>query len=205
MRSRTADAALRPSAASDWRAPLLALLDDYRQRNLGRANLTRAFSEFVERHPDCAMRQLAVGHVTASAWLVSADSLRVLLTHHRKLDRWLQLGGHLDGDSCVIAAALREATEESGLRELAIERALFDLDRHRIPACADEAEHWHYDLRFVVRAAGSEEFVVSAESHALRWCAIDSLAEDPEADPSVARMARLWRQRVSPSASDARG
>ncbi|MFA6987262.1 MAG: NUDIX hydrolase [Arenimonas sp.] len=153
---------------------------------------TTLFGEFVLAYPDCCERTLAIGHLTGSAWLVSADGGRVLLTHHRKLDRWLQLGGHADGDSDLAAVALREAQEESGLTDLAIEPGIFDLDRHLIPARGDEPEHWHYDVRFVVRAQGSEEFAVSAESHDLAWRRIDEVAADPSADDSVRRMAAKW-------------
>ena len=141
---------------------------------------------------DVFERSHTVGHFTGSAWLVSADESRVLLTHHRKLDRWLQLGGHADGDADLASVALREAGEESGLGGLRVERDIFDLDRHRIPARGNEPEHWHYDVRFVVRTNDSEEFVVSDESHDLAWREIASLAEDGTADPSLRRMAGKW-------------
>ena len=91
------------------------------------------FSSFAAGHPDCCERTLAIGHFTGSAWLVSADGQRVLLTHHRKLHRWLQLGGHADGEGDLAAVALREAQEESGLGGLSVEDFVFDLDRHLIP------------------------------------------------------------------------
>lgn len=138
---------------------------------------------------------MLVGHFTGSAWLVSRDGQRVLLTHHRKLQRWLQLGGHADGDRDLARVALREAQEESGLADLDVEPAIFDLDRHRIPARGDEPAHWHYDVRFVVHARGSEAFAVSAESLALAWCDIARLAGDPETDASVRRMAQKWLSR----------
>lgn len=123
---------------------------------------------------------------------MSADSERVLLTHHRKLGRWLQLGGHADGDSDLARVALREAEEESGLVDLQVEPTIFDLDRHWIPARGDEPGHWHYDVRYVVRATGSERFAVSEESLALAWMPIDGLAVDPASDVSLRRMARRW-------------
>ncbi|GAA0714814.1 NUDIX hydrolase [Dokdonella soli] len=141
---------------------------------------------------DAASRELNGRHLTGSAWLVSADGARVLLTHHRKLDRWLQLGGHADGDTDLARVALREAEEESGLPDLVVEPAIFDLDRHRIPARGNEPEHWHYDARYVVRATVSEDFVVSDESHALAWWSIADIARGDGFDDSLRRMARKW-------------
>ena len=150
------------------------------------------FSAFATEHADCCERTLALGHFTGSAWLVSADGQRALLTHHRKLDRWLQLGGHADGDGDLAAVALREAQEESGLGGLAVEGGVFDLDRHFIPARAAEPGHWHYDVRFVLRASVDEAFVVNEESHALAWRRIDEIAADLQADQSLRRMAGKW-------------
>jgi len=93
---------------------------------------------------------------------------------------------------------LREAEEESGLAELVVEPQVFDLDRHRIPARGQEPEHWHYDVRFVVRASAGEVFVVSEESHALAWIDIASLARDPQRDESLRRMAKRWLARSTP-------
>lgn len=104
----------------------------------------------------------------------------------------MQLGGHADGDDDLARVALREAEEESGLVDLQVEPAIFDLDRHWIPARGDEPGHWHYDVRYVVRAAGSEHFAVSEESLALAWQPIHALAIDPGTDTSLQRMARRW-------------
>jgi 8-oxo-dGTP pyrophosphatase MutT (NUDIX family) len=155
-----------------------------------------AFAAFAAGTPDCCERTSVEGHLTGSAWLVSRDGARVLLTHHRKLDRWLQLGGHADGDPDLAAVALREAQEESGIDALGVEGGVFDLDRHRIPARGDEPAHWHYDVRFVVRALGSEDFVASEESHALAWREIAELAGDAGVDESVRRMAGKWLERA---------
>ena len=172
-----------------------------------------ALADYARRHPDEAAtaaefaglardgdahpyrRERLAGHFTASAWLVSADGRRALLTHHRKLDRWLQPGGHADGDRDLARAALREAEEESGLRDLRVDPALFDLDRHWIPARGAEPGHWHYDARFVVLATGDETFVVGEESHDLAWRDIDAIANDAAADASLTRMARKWLAR----------
>lgn len=154
------------------------------------------FARFVAEHPDCCERHCAPGHLTGSAWLVSADGRRVLLTHHRKLNLWLQLGGHADGDGHLDRVALREAEEESGLSGLTIEGGIYDLDRHWIPERKGEPGHWHYDVRFVVRAGVSEDFVVGEESLDLAWRAIDEVARDDSADASVRRMATKWIVRM---------
>ncbi len=136
-------------------------------------------------------RERLQGHFTASAWLVSADGQRLLLTHHRKLQRWLQLGGHADGDHDLAAVALREAEEESGLAGLRLQDGvIFDLDRHWIPERHDVPGHWHYDVRYVVLAGSDERFVVSEESLQLEWRPVTAIADAP--DDSLRRMAQRW-------------
>ena len=156
------------------------------------------FLAFLDSSPEVFRREHAPGHFTGSAWLVSGDGGRVLLTHHRKLGRWLQLGGHADGDRDLARVALREAREESGLGDLVVEPAIFDLDRHWIPEHKGVAAHWHYDVRFVVYADGDEAYTVSEESHDLAWRRIAELAVEAGTDPSVQRMARKWLARSDP-------
>ncbi len=174
---------------------LTSALDDYRRR-WPEESTVALFQEFLVEHIDAFARELAVWHFTGSAWLVSADSSRVLLTHHRKLGMWLQLGGHADGDTDLMRVALREAVEESGLDGLRVEPVIFDIDRHRIPARGADPEHWHYDVRYVVHAGVDDAFVVSDESHALAWREIVEVAQDETADASVRRMAGKWLTRV---------
>lgn len=180
-----------PGAAPD--TALVAAFADYRRRWPGDAAIVEQFVALLDDATDPFIRERLAGHFTASAWLVSSDGVRALLTHHRKLDRWLQPGGHADGDRDLARAALREASEESGLEGLRVEPGIFDLDRHWIPARGTEAGHWHYDVRFVVRASSDESFVVSDESHALAWRDVAALAADESVDASVRRMARKWR------------
>lgn len=176
--------------------PFIHALADYARRHPDEADVVAAFVELAGEEGDGAYRRERLErHFTASAWLVGAGGRRALLTHHRKLDRWLQPGGHADGDRDLARAALREAEEESGLRDLVVEPELFDLDRHWIPERGAEPGHWHYDVRFVVRATGSEEFVVGEESHDLAWRDIDAIANDPASDPSLRRMAGKWLMR----------
>lgn len=150
------------------------------------------FVTFLHSHADVFHRRHGVGHFTGSAWLVSADGARVLLMHHRKLGRWLQPGGHADGDADLARVALREAGEETGVTDLRVEGGIFDLDRHRIPARGDEPEHWHYDVRYVVRAGGDERFVANDEALGLAWRAVEQVAADAALDDSLRRMARKW-------------
>lgn len=171
---------------------LSGLLADYRRRHPEQVEVIDQFEDFLASSPDVFARQHPPGHFTGSAWLVSRDGRRALLTHHRKLDRWLQPGGHADGDADLARVALREAEEESGLTGLTGERVIYDLDRHAIPARGSEPEHWHYDVRFVVQASGNEAFVVGEESHDLAWREVTELVDEPLADESVRRMARKW-------------
>lgn len=125
---------------------------------------------WIDRFPlDALLRERLEGHLTASALVVDARRRAALLTHHAKLGRWLQLGGHCDGDANLARAALREAVEESGIEGLAIDPAPIDVDVHEIPARPDVPAHLHLDVRFLVVAPEGAVEVISDESLALRW------------------------------------
>lgn len=177
-------------------APGIAdLLADYRARWPAEAAATEQFHALLHEPEDPFTRARLAGHFTGSAWLVDRTGSRVLLTHHRKLQRWLQLGGHADGDRDLAQVALREAREESGLGGLRVEPALFDIDRHWIPERGDVPGHWHYDARYVVHTGVDEAYVVGDESLDLGWREIAAIGADPGADTSLRRMARKWLQR----------
>jgi 8-oxo-dGTP pyrophosphatase MutT (NUDIX family) len=137
--------------------------------------------------------QYEPGHITCSACVLDAKGTHVLLVHHARLARWLQPGGHAEpGDATPLAGALRELGEESGIVDPAPLRgrsggALADVDVHEIPARGAEPSHLHFDLRYAFAVDGSEALRISAESTALRWIAVDRLAE-VGADESVARL-----------------
>jgi 8-oxo-dGTP pyrophosphatase MutT (NUDIX family) len=145
---------------------------------------------FIESHPDCLERSCLTGHLTGSAWVVNRARTHALLTLHRKLGRWLNPGGHADGDPDLPAVALREAQEESGLASVRLLRnELYDFDRHQIPEHKGIPAHWHYDFRFIVEADSAEPLVISEESNDLRWVEIGQV---PGLNPaeSVARLIR---------------
>ena len=172
---------------------VLYMLSRYGAKYPEVASTVDQFSNFVSEKKDCFHRTLKEGHVTGSAWVVNETGRKVLLTHHKKLGRWLQMGGHADGESDILAVALREVKEESGLDKVEpISREIFDIDIHMIPQTGSEAEHFHYDIRFALVNLGNEEFVVSEESHDLCWVEISDLSEFTK-DESMLRMARKWR------------
>jgi 8-oxo-dGTP pyrophosphatase MutT (NUDIX family) len=180
---------------------LLESLAEYAVRYPGESDTVERFTAFLVGEPRCFERDCFSGHVTGSAWLVNVASTHVLLTHHRKLNRWLQLGGHSDGDHDLLRVACREAVEESGLAVVPALNSLFDIDIHPIPARRGDPAHLHYDARFALRVVDSERYRLSDESHALRWVAIRDLAT-VTTEPSMLRMAGKWlgvdRARESP-------
>lgn len=151
---------------------------------------------FVNVQSDCFERTLEIGHITASCWLVNYDNTKALLTHHKKLNKWFQLGGHCDGDSDVVRVALKEAQEESGLKHLkAVSGEIFDISIHLIPQHKDVPAHYHYDIRFLLQAIGNEDVMISDESHDLMWINKDG-SNLPEDSDSVSRMVTKWQQLV---------
>jgi len=173
------------------RKPLLELLRDYRTRHPEEADCAERIAKLVAEHSDCFERSCLPGHITASAWIVDPTGDRALLTHHRKLDAWLQLGGHADGDTDVRRVALREAQEESGMTSFEVLAAglPIDVDVHEIPARPGEPAHEHHDIRFLLRAQPNQRLVISNESKDLRW--FDRTELEPLLrDESIGRMAR---------------
>jgi 8-oxo-dGTP pyrophosphatase MutT (NUDIX family) len=179
------------------RERLLAQLSAHLPADDAEADDRDAIAAFVSRHPDPFDRHIVEGHLTGSAVVVSADGGRVLLLHHRKLQRWLQPGGHADpGETTGEAVALREALEETALRGLTLHPsapAPLDLDVHDIPARPGEPAHQHLDLRYLVVApTGAAAAHDEAESTALRWFGWSEL-DGLDLDPGLRRALRKVR------------
>ena len=174
------------------RRPLLDLLDAYQKEAPEESIQIDQIRSLVVSQEKCFDRTCLPGHITASTWIVSHDLERVLLTHHRKLDAWLQLGGHADGETSVLDVALREAREESGMQHFRVigqtEPAVpFDVDVHTIPARKNEPAHEHHDIRYLLVAEPGQSLVISDESLDLRWFHVGSLPSLSQ-DTSLLRM-----------------
>lgn len=138
----------------------------------------------------CFHRDHLPGHITGSAWILNKAKTHVLMVHHVKLDKWLQPGGHADGEENILSVAIREANEETGLvhfKELV--PGIFDIDIHTIPARKDFPEHLHYDVRFaLVSTEEDDDIEVSEESHAVKWIAFDDVPTCCGNNTSILRM-----------------
>jgi len=171
---------------------LIEMLQKYAPVASEEVNAKKAIISFVKTHEDCFERSLEKGHITASAWLLSGDLSKVLLMHHAKLDIWVQLGGHCDGNPDVLAVAVKEAQEESGIKAISpVREEIFDIDIHLNPANRSEKEHYHYDIRFLLQVTSNEKIVQNPESKCLRWFGKD-LKELPTDHRSIVRMHNKW-------------
>ena len=178
---------------------LRQLLQQHKPVDSQEQAMTQATIAFVKANPAAFDRSLLAGHITGSAWIVSPDRQQTLLIHHRKLDRWLQPGGHADGDPDVAAVALREAQEETGLSSLRLitpvgspekigaSPPIFDVDIHTIPAHNEVPEHLHYDIRFLLEADPHEPLSTSAEVNSIRWFLL-KMVKNYADSPSIFRL-----------------
>ena len=177
------DPALRSDDALDTAIALLRALDDPQRDE---------FLRFAAAHDDALLRTCVIGHLTGSALVVEPVRELMLLLHHRKLQKWLQPGGHADGDSNLAAVALREATEETGIGGLRVVVPAIHLDIHRVEP-RHEAPHLHYDVRYLVLAPQGAQAVGNVESTALRWVTLDELDAITD-EPGLRTLARRGLQ-----------
>lgn len=154
-----------------------------------------AICAFISSTPDCFKRSHQAGHITGSAWLLNPAGDKVLMTLHHKLQRWMQTGGHADGDPEPLRVALREAEEESGIRGIRpVHHRIFDIDIHLIPEhkAKKEPAHLHYDIRYLLQAP-HENCSLSEESDDLAWWSREDFHRHAaQLDASVLRMAARY-------------
>ncbi len=170
------------------RDKILTDLKLYLQQDPVERKMVADMIAFVEQNPDCFDRSNTAGHLTGSAWIMSKDLTKTLLIHHVKLNKWLQPGGHCDGNPDCMAVALNEALEETGLAVTPLFPEIFDVDIHLIPAKGDVAAHLHYDVRYAVYAEDDgNEIGPNTEINEAQWVPLDVVHEYND-EQSIMRM-----------------
>ena len=162
------------------RASTIEALTSWHAPDPAQDTLRHAVLSFVLAREDACRRECVPGHVTASALVLDHTGTQTLLTLHPRFGRWLQLGGHCeDGDPDIAAAALREASEESGIPGLEIEQNIAAIHVHPV-TCSLGVPTRHLDLQFIAHAPADAEIVCSDESLDLRWWPLDALPADTD-------------------------
>ena len=168
-------------------ATLIGRLEHHEATSAEQAAVATTMIEFAKAHGDALVRSCGPGHFTGSALVVEQGTDRFCVLHHTKLDKWLQPGGHTDGEANLAATALREASEETGIIGLVVVEPAIDLDIHEVRPPGEPA-HLHLDVRFVVIAPRGSTFVGNHESRELRWVTIGDL-DGLGADEGLFRLA----------------
>lgn len=169
-------------------------------------SIIQKFNQFIESNPNCFSRNNINGHITGSAFVVDENFSKVLFTYHAKLERWLQLGGHADGEFIVQKVALKEAYEESGIENFNFVDILnfphlisiddynsiipFDLDIHLIPERKTEPAHYHYDVRFIL-VTKQKNFKISHESLDLKWIYLNDVSKYSSEESTLRQVYKL--------------
>ena len=163
-------------------------LENYKPSDPKEQMFKKEMTELL-KFDNCFERTLLHAHFTASAWVVDRKNRKALLTHHAKLNRWLQLGGHADGLSDMPAVAFKELIEESGSTNFRfIDKAIFDIDIHRIPERKNVPEHDHYDVRYVFEGDAKYPLKKNHESKELAWIPFADIANKVNKNESILRM-----------------
>lgn len=169
-------------------AGLVRVLEDLEAAEPGQAVLRDRMVQFARSHPDALRRSCVEGHFTGSALVVDRSRRRLLVMFHAKLRKWLQPGGHADGEADLARTAWREAREETGIPGLRVVLPAVDLDVHEVRPPGESA-HLHLDVRHVLVAPDGATAVGNHESEALRWVGLDEL-DGLGADEGLRRLAR---------------
>lgn len=160
------------------REKLLALLDEYATPYIEEAAMVEKTRRFILENERCFDRQLDHGHVSGSAWVLNPARSHVFLLHHRKLNLWLQPGGHADNNHDILQVALSETSEEAGADPASIRllsEGIFDVDVHSVHETANEPRHNHFDIRFLVELDDTRPLHGNRESFAVAWVPLDDV------------------------------
>ncbi len=174
----------------DDRHQLIRNLEEYQPDYPEEVEFKERFLELLSNYSNCFSRELLHAHITGSGWVVDKTQRFALMTHHTKLDKWLQLGGHADGDANILRVARREVEEESGLTTVrSMTHEIFDIDIHKIPERMAEPAHEHFDIRYLFTANIGEEVVKNEESNKIAWIPLIDLDNLTKSNRSILRMA----------------
>jgi len=155
---------------------LITSLKEYNAVDLKENEMVLRVIDYLNKTNDYLGKINPEGHITGSAWIINKNRDKVLLTHHLKLNMWVQLGGHTELDETVLESAYREGIEESGLDSLTLlDEQIFDVDVHCIPERKGVKAHFHYDIRYIFEGDDQIPFVVSDESHDLKWIDLNDI------------------------------
>jgi len=174
---------------------LIKNLESYASFNDLEAKHRNHILKFLHENDNNFERSNLYGHITGSSWLLNKDKTKTLLNHHRKLNMWMNFGGHADGATDILSVAIKEAQEESGLKNIfPVQDSIFDVDVHAIPSNATkgEPEHLHYDIRYILWTS-EKDYSVSKESINLKWVDLDEALEILKSD-SLVRMIEKWKR-----------
>ncbi len=176
------------------RDQILQLLQSYKEIHPSEQATVSKFNQFITQNKQCFERSLLIGHITGSCWLLDLSRERVLLTHHKKLGKWIQLGGHADGDPDILNVALKEAKEESGNNHIiSLQNQIFDIDVHEIPPYKQVPTHYHWDIRFLLGMNSTDQIQMSSESNDLAWFTYKQLTQH-NFEASMQRMTAKWQE-----------
>lgn len=174
---------------------LVKSLKDYKPFDSTETHSVKSILDFISSTDNAYSRSNLDGHITGSAFLLSSDLNRILLTHQKASGRWLQFGGHSDGDANTLRVAVRETIEESGIKNfMLLTKEIFDVDVHSVPfrASKNEPEHFHYDIRFVFTTE-QESFIISDESNDLKWFTFEEYRATMHREENI-RFIKKWEK-----------